>query len=60
MTNTLADRDDVIGDLITNLNHDARRPSATATTSCRDLIIQLRTFVGGLKSDREAILGSLD
>jgi phospholipid/cholesterol/gamma-HCH transport system substrate-binding protein len=59
VTNTLADRDDVIGALITNLNVTLK------TLGDRDeqlssLVIQLRKFVGGLSQDREAILGSLD
>ena len=59
ITNTLASRDKLIGDVITNLNH------VLVTISGRDkelsnLIIQLRTFVGGLNQDRGAILGSLD
>ncbi len=59
VTNTLADRDDVIGALISNLNQTLQ------TVGDRDkelgsLIVQLRKFVGGLSQDREAILGSLD
>lgn len=59
VTNTLADRDDVIGALITNLNQ------TMVTLGSRDeqlssLLVQLRQFVGGLSQDREAILGSLD
>jgi len=59
VTNTLANRDDVIGALITNLN------KTMVTIGDRDqqlssLLIQLRKFVGGLSQDREAILGSLD
>ncbi len=59
VTNTLADRDDVIGALITNLNR------TLVILGDRDdelssLLVQLRKFVGGLSQDREAILGSLD
>ncbi len=59
VTNTLANRDDVIGSLITNLN------KTMVTLGDRDdelssLLVQLRRFVGGLSKDREAILGSLD
>ena len=59
VTNTLASRDQLIGDLIKNLNVTLR------TVGDRDqelsqLIIQFRRFVGGLKDDRQAILGSLD
>ncbi len=59
VTSTLANRDQLIGDLITNLNQ-------TLTTvgdrdqQLSDLIVQLRRFVGGLSEDRQAILGSLD
>jgi phospholipid/cholesterol/gamma-HCH transport system substrate-binding protein len=59
VTTTLAARDQLIGDLISNLNR------TLVTVGSRDkqlsaLIIQLRRFVGGLSQDREAILGSLD
>ena len=59
ITQTLADRDQVIGDLITNLNsvldHVGRR-----NRQLNDLITTFQQFVGGLKNDRKAILGSLD
>ena len=59
VTTTLADRDQVIGDLIDNLNqvldHIGDRDDQLS-----DLITTFRTFVGGLKDDRNAILGSLD
>ena len=59
LTNTLADRDQVIGDLIDNLN------SVLATIAGRDkqlsaLIIEFKNFMGGLVKDKNAILGSLD
>lgn len=59
VTNTLASRDALIGDLIANLN------TTLETVGDRDkelseLIIQMRQFIGGLSQDREAILGSLD
>ncbi len=59
VTNTLAARDELVGDLISNLN------KTLVTVGDRDqelsdLIIQLRRFIGGLSKDREAILGSLD
>jgi phospholipid/cholesterol/gamma-HCH transport system substrate-binding protein len=59
VTNTLASRDRLVSDLIDNLNR------TLTTVGDRDeqlssLLIQLRKFVGGLKGDREAILGSLD
>lgn len=54
LTNTLADRDAVIGRVITNLNHvlstvDERGPALDQT------IVSLRQFVSGLAADREAI-----
>jgi phospholipid/cholesterol/gamma-HCH transport system substrate-binding protein len=59
ITQTLADRDQVIGQLITNLNsvldHVGRR-----NQQLNQLITTFRQFVGGLKQDRGAILGSLD
>jgi len=59
ITQTLADRDQVIGELITNLNsvldHVGRR-----NRQLNDLITTFQQFVGGLKKDRGAILGSLD
>ena len=59
VTSTLADRDQLIGDLIDNLdqvlNHIGNREDQLS-----DLIISFRQFVHGLKTDREAILGTLD
>ena len=59
VTSTLADRDKVIGSLIDNLNqvldHIGDRDDQLT-----QLIKTFRTFVGGLKNDRQAILGSLD
>jgi phospholipid/cholesterol/gamma-HCH transport system substrate-binding protein len=59
ITQTLADRDQVIGQLITNLNsvlaHVGQR-----NRQLNQLITTFRQFVGGLKKDRGAILGSLD
>ncbi|MCW2783659.1 MAG: virulence factor Mce family protein [Marmoricola sp.] len=59
LTNTLADRDQLIGSVITNLN------AVLKTVGDRDgqlssLIVNLNTFVGGLTQDRSAILNSLD
>ncbi|MGZ4448321.1 MAG: MCE family protein [Nocardioides sp.] len=59
VTSTLADRDQLIGSLIDNLNQ------VLAHIGDRDdqlnrLITTFRTFVSGLKNDRQAILGSLD
>ena len=59
VTTTLASRDQVIGDLIDNLNevldHFGDRDQQLSR-----LITTFRAFVGGLKDDRGAILGSLD
>jgi phospholipid/cholesterol/gamma-HCH transport system substrate-binding protein len=59
ITGTLAERDRVIGRLITNLNsvlgHVGRR-----NHQLNQLITTFQQFVGGLKKDRGAILGSLD
>lgn len=59
VTNTLAARDELVGDLISNLN------TTLVTLGDRDeelsdLLIQFRRFISGLSGDREAILGSLD
>ncbi len=59
LTNTLADRDKVIGDLITNLN------TVLATVAERDqklshLVVELQRFISGLSADRKAIGSSLD
>jgi phospholipid/cholesterol/gamma-HCH transport system substrate-binding protein len=59
VTQTLAARDEVIGELIDNLNqvldHIGDRDDQLS-----ELIKTFRTFIGGLKNDRQAILGSLD
>ncbi len=59
LTNTLADRDQVIGDTIDNLN------SVLGTIAGRDkelssLIVQFKNFMAGLVQDKDVILGSLD
>jgi phospholipid/cholesterol/gamma-HCH transport system substrate-binding protein len=59
VTNTLADRDEVISALIENLNqvlvHIGDRDEQLSR-----LILSFRRLMGGLKDDREAILGSLE
>ena len=59
ITQTLADRDQVIGDLLENLDfvldHVADRDEQLT-----ELIQSFRTLVSGLKDDRQAILASLD
>ncbi len=59
VTNTLASRDQVIGSLIDNLNQVLDHIGDRDVQLSR-LITTFRTFVGGLKDDRGAILGSLD
>lgn len=59
VTSTLASRDQIIGELITNLNE------VMVTLGNRDeelsqLLIRLRQFISGLAQDRGAILGSLE
>ena len=59
VTQTLASRDQVIGELIDNLN-EVLDHIGDRDDQLSQLITTFRTFVGGLKDDREAILGSLD
>jgi len=59
ITQTLADRDQVIGDLIDNLDYVLDHV-ADRDDQLSNLITSFRTLVGGLKDDREAILTSLD
>ena len=59
VTQTLADRDEVISDLIDNLNHVLVQVG-DRDDQLTELIQSFRVFVGGLKDDRKAILGSLD
>lgn len=59
VTSTLAGRDQLIGDLIDNLNEVLDHVGDRDVQLSR-LITTFRTFVGGLKDDRNAILGSLD
>jgi phospholipid/cholesterol/gamma-HCH transport system substrate-binding protein len=59
VTSTLASRDHIIGSLIDNLNEVLDHIGDRDAQLSR-LITTFRTFVGGLKDDREAILGSLD
>jgi phospholipid/cholesterol/gamma-HCH transport system substrate-binding protein len=59
VTNTLADRDQLIGSLIDNLN------SVLATLAGRDkqlssLIVEFKNLMAGLVKDKDAILGPLD
>lgn len=59
LTSTLADRDQVIGDLLKNLDFVLDR-LADRDEQLNALITSFRTLVGGLKTDREAILGSIE
>jgi phospholipid/cholesterol/gamma-HCH transport system substrate-binding protein len=59
VTSTLAGRDQLIGDLIDNLNQVLDHLGDRDVQLSR-LITTFRTFVGGLKDDRQAILGSLE
>ncbi len=59
VTQTLASRDQIISDLIVNLN-DVLDHVGDRDDQLSSLIQSFRTFIGGLKDDRKAILGSLD
>ncbi len=59
VTQTLARRDQVIGALIDNLNAVLENLGDRDQELTR-LIETFRTFIGGLKQDRQAILGSLE
>ena len=59
LTNTLADRDQVISSLIDNLN-EVLAHVGDRDQQLNELITSFRTFIGGLKKDRGAILSSLD
>ena len=59
ITQTLADRDQVIGDLIDNLDYVLDHV-ADRDDQLSNLITSFRTLVSGLKDDRRAILASLD
>ena len=59
VTQTLASRDEVIGQLIDNLN-EVLDHIGDRDDQLTELIKTFRTFVAGLKDDRKAILGSLD
>ena len=59
ITQTLADRDQVIGDLIENLDYVLDHV-ADRDQQLTSLIKNFRSLISGLKDDREAILTSLD
>ncbi len=58
VTQTLADRDQIIGELLENLDFVLDR-LADRDDQLSDLIISFRDLVAGLKDDRQAILDSL-
>ena len=59
VTSTLAERDEVISSLIDNLNVVLDN-LGDRDEQLSELIVTFKTFVGGLKDDRDAILDSLD
>lgn len=59
LTNTLAGRDQLIGDVVTNLS-EVLDMLGDRDDELTNTISTLRDFVGGLKQDRKAILNSLD
>ena len=59
VTQTLADRDQLIGDVITNLNV-VLKTIGDRDQQLSSLIVQLRDFMSGLDQDKDAILNSLD
>ena len=59
VTSTLAERDEVISSLITNLN-DVLDHLGDRDRQLSRLIVNFKTLVGGLKKDRRALLGSLE
>ena len=59
VTNTIADRDRVVGALIDNLN-DVLTTLSRRDEELSSLIIELQHFVSGLAQDRQPILDSLD
>lgn len=59
ITQTLADRDEVIGELLDNLDYVLDHV-ADRDQQLTNLIDSFRSLVGGLNDDREAILSSLD
>jgi phospholipid/cholesterol/gamma-HCH transport system substrate-binding protein len=59
LTNTLAGRDKLIGDVVTNLS-ETLDMLGDRDAELKNTITTLRQFVGGLKKDRQDILGSID
>ena len=59
LTNALADRDELIGDVITNLSQTLQTVDSRHE-ELSDLIIELKGWMGDLARDRETIGSSLD
>ncbi|WP_375480842.1 MCE family protein [uncultured Jatrophihabitans sp.] len=59
LTNALADKDQVIGEVIDNLS-GVLQAVGQRDTELSDLIVQLKDFVGGLADDRDTIGNALD
>ena len=59
LTNSLADRDQLIGDTITNLS-SVLETVGSRDAELSDTIDTLQKFVTGLKDDKDAILDSID
>jgi phospholipid/cholesterol/gamma-HCH transport system substrate-binding protein len=59
LTNTLADKDKVIGDVIDNLT-GVLTAVGNRDAELNNLIIQLRTFISGLAADRNTIGNAID
>lgn len=59
LTSTLADRDQLIGEVITNLSTTLEFVGER-DAELSDTIVTLRRFISGLNSDRDAILSSID
>jgi phospholipid/cholesterol/gamma-HCH transport system substrate-binding protein len=59
ITQTLANRDQLIGDVIDNLNA-VLKTVGDRDAQLSDLIVQFRSFIGGLTQDKDAILNSLE
>ena len=59
LTNSLADRDQVIGDVINNLG-SVLTTIGQRDTELSNLIVQLQGFISGLSDDRKTIGNSID
>ncbi len=59
LTNSLADKDQLIGEVVDNLS-DVLSTVAQHDTELSNLIGQLQTFVSGLSADRQTIADSID